>query len=131
MATDRRIQRMNKTLMKEISEVIMREVKDPRITSLVSIVEVDMASDLKNATVQVSIYGPNEKDNLKTLEALQSASGYISSIVSHSLRLRFAPELHFERTHAIEQGVSMYFKLKEISKNENLPEESESTPPSK
>ncbi len=118
MATNRRIQRINKTLMKEISEVILREVKDPRVISLVSIVDANMASDMKSARITISIFGKDELENLKTLEALNSAAGFISSVVSKGLRLRFAPHITFERTHAIEQGVSMYFKLKEITGNE-------------
>jgi ribosome-binding factor A len=118
MATSRRIQRINKTLMKEISEVVMREVKDPRIISLVSVVEVDMSSDMKNARVVVSIYSQNELNNLKTLEALNSASGFISSMVSKSMRLPCAPHMTFERTHSIELGVNMNVKLKEILDNE-------------
>ncbi len=118
MATSRRIQRINKTLMKEISEVIMREVKDPRIISLVSVVEADMSSDMKNATILVSIYSSNELNNLKTLEALNSAAGFISSVVSKAMRLPHAPHLTFERTHSIELGVAMNVKLKELLDNE-------------
>jgi len=114
MASGRRIQRINKTLMKEISEVIMRDVKDPRIISLVSVINADMSSDMKSAKISVSIYSGNEMNNLKTLEALNSASGFISSIVSKAMRLPFAPHLTFERTHSIELGVSMNVKLKEL-----------------
>jgi len=127
MATSRRIQRINKTLMKEISEIILREVKDPRITSLVSILETSMSSDMKNVRVVVSIYGNNEIENLKTLEALNSASGFISSIVSKGLRLRWAPSIHFENSNSIEEGVSMYFKLKELNNDEKNAEGPESS----
>ncbi len=119
MATGRRIQRINKTLMKEVSEVILREVKDPRILSLVSIVEANMSSDLKTAKILVSIFGKNELDNLKTLEALNSAAGFISSVVSRALRLPYAPHFTFERTNSIELGVSMNVKLKELAENED------------
>lgn len=127
MATSRRIQRVNKTVMKEVGLVIMRELKDPRITSLVSVLNADMSSDMKNLKVTVSIYGQNEVNNLKSFEALQSAAGYISSLVSGNLRLRFAPEISFERSHSIEQGVSMYFKLKELNKDAEDMEDTEQT----
>ncbi len=127
MATNRRIQRINKTLMKEISEIILREVKDPRITSLVSVLEASMSSDMKKVKIVVSIYGNNEIENLKTLEALNSASGFISSIVSKGLRLRWAPNIYFENTNSIEEGVSMYFKLKELNSDEKDSERTESS----
>ena len=104
--------------MKEISEVLMTEVKDPRMTSMISIVDASMASDMRNLKIMVSIYGNNELENLKTFEALNSAAGFISSLVSKSLRLKYAPRITFEKTNSIEQSVSMYFKLKEINPNE-------------
>ncbi len=117
MATNRRIQRINKTLMKEIGEIISREIKDPRLTSMVSVLDASMSSDMRTLKVTVSIYGPKEPDNIKTFEALDNAAGFISSLASKSLRLRWAPEIHFERSHAIENSVSMYFKLKDLEKD--------------
>jgi ribosome-binding factor A len=118
MATSRRIERINKTLMKEIGEAITLELKDPRITSMASVVDVQMSPDMKYCKVEISVYGANEVENVKTFDALQSASGYVSSLVSKNLRLRYAPEIRFERTDSIARGVEMYFKLKELSKDE-------------
>lgn len=118
MATSRRIEKVNKTLMKEISEVIFREIKDPRLTTMISVVECSMSSDMRNLKVKVSIFGGSEIDQLKSLNALNHASGFISSIVSKSLRLRYAPNITFERTDSISNGVDMYFKIKELTKDE-------------
>ncbi len=117
MPTNRRLQRINRTLMKEISEIIARELKDPRVTSMVSVLDASMSADMKHVDVTVSIYGPNEVENARTLAALNSAAGFISSIASKSLRLRWAPEIAFTRSHAIETGVDMYFKLKDLNKD--------------
>lgn len=118
MSTSRRIEKVNKTLMKEISEVIFREIKDPRLTSMISIVECSMSNDMRNLKVKVSIFGGSEIDQLKSLNALNHASGFISSIVSKSLRLRYAPNITFEKTDSISNGVDMYFKIKELTKDE-------------
>jgi ribosome-binding factor A len=114
--------------MKEISEVICREVKDPRITSMISVLNVSMSHDMRNAKVAVSIFGGNELENLKSLEALNSAAGFVSSIASKSLRLKWAPRIHFVQSHAIEESVEMYFKLKDIVKDEKI-DESDELPP--
>ncbi len=111
--------------MKEISEIISRELKDPRIISMVSVLDASISNDMRHVKVTVSIFGNNEIENLKTFEALNSASGYISSIVSKELRLKWAPRIHFESSNSIEEGVSMYFKLKEITNNEKLAEKDE------
>lgn len=113
MATRRRIERLNKTLMKEIAQVIMLDVKDPRLTSMVSVLEVDVSEDMRHAKVIVSIYGEKKSDNYKTFEALESSSGYISSVVSKSLRLRYAPELRFEWSQAMVIADEMGRKIKD------------------
>lgn len=118
MATTRRVEKLNKTLMKEISEVIFREIKDPRLTSMVSIVSCCISSDLRNLKVRISIYGGTEVEQLKSLEALNHASGFISSKVSKALRLKYAPRISFEKTDSISNGVDIYFKLKELARNE-------------
>lgn len=125
MATNRRIQRVNKTLMKEIGEIINQELKDPRLKSMVSVLDASMSNDMRSLKVTVSIYGPNEVENIKTFEALDNAAGFISSLASKSLRLRWAPEIHFERSHAIEDSVSMYFKLKDLKKDVDNTEKTE------
>ncbi|MFN4217505.1 MAG: 30S ribosome-binding factor RbfA [Brevinematales bacterium] len=123
MATRRRLERLNKTLMKEIAEVIMTEVKDPRLTSMVSVLEVDMSEDMRHAKVVVSIYGEKKSDNLKTFEALESSAGYISSIVSKGLRLRYAPKLSFELSKAMAIADEMGQKIKEAMKQVKPEEE--------
>jgi len=102
--------------MKEIATVIMTEVKDPRLTSMVSVLEVDMSEDMRHAKVVVSIYGEKKSDNYKTFEALISSAGYISSIVSKGLRLRYAPELRFEWSNALAVADEMGQKIKEAMK---------------
>jgi len=116
MATQRRLERLNKTLMKEIATVIMTEVKDPRLTSMVSVLEVDMSEDMRHAKVVVSIYGEKKSDNFKTFEALKSSAGYISSIVSKTLRLRYAPRLSFEWSRAMALADEMGQKIQEAMK---------------
>lgn len=101
--------------MKEISNVISREMKDPRLLSMVSVLNAQMSADFRHINVDVSIYSQNEINNLKTLEALQHAAGFISSIVSKNLRLRYAPNISFNRSHSIENSIELAFKLKELS----------------
>ena len=123
MANERRIQRINKTLQKEIGEIIMRELKDPRLLSMVSVLDASLSGDMRSAKVTVSIFGTNELENMKTMEALNAASGFVSSIVSKSLRLKWSPQIKFERSHVIEDSVSMYYKIKEIADDGNKTED--------
>jgi len=120
MASERRILKLNKTLMKEISEVIMTEMKDPRLLSMITVLDASLSTDMRHLKVVVSLYGKNEMENLKTFEALNNASGFISSIVSKSLRMRIAPSIKFERSHSIENSINISNKLKEIFQKEGI-----------
>ncbi|MES2345660.1 MAG: 30S ribosome-binding factor RbfA [Chlamydiota bacterium] len=73
----RRTDRLNSLLKEVISEVIMRDVRNPHVTTLITVTRVDISSDLHYAKVYISVIGSQvEKD--ETLKALQSAAGFIA-----------------------------------------------------
>ena len=72
-----RIDRVNSTLRQEISSIILTVLKDPRLTSIVSVIDVDTARDLRSAKVYISIYGDSDTKR-STIKALNNASGFIS-----------------------------------------------------
>lgn len=115
MASERRLQRMSSTLKKEISQAIMSDVKDPRMLSMVTILDLEISKNMKYIKVIISLYSDNENDNIKTLDALNHAAGYISSIVSKNLRMRFAPEIRFVRTDSLVKSMEIHRQLKELS----------------
>ncbi|MGL5720820.1 MAG: 30S ribosome-binding factor RbfA [Brevinema sp.] len=92
----RRSERFEKTLMKEIAQVISQDVKDPGVNALVSILAVKMSKDFEIAYVKVRIFGSDKKDIVKTLDAVRRSAGYISSVVGSQLSLRRSPEIRFE-----------------------------------
>ena len=69
--------RMNGEVQREISKIIARDIKDPRINPMTSVVSVDVTPDLKYAKVFVSIFGKDEEEKNNTFTALKNASGYI------------------------------------------------------
>ncbi len=95
-SSNRRTIRYEKNLQREISEIIMREIKDPGINALASILDVKMSKDYEVAYVKVRIFGSDKKDIVKTLDALRRSAGYISSIAGSNLGLRRSPEIRFE-----------------------------------
>lgn len=90
----RRLERINSLLREEISEIIKREVKDPRV-KMISIVEVRVTSDLQFADIYCSIIGEKEEID-KAMEGLNSASGFIYYRLKKKLDLRFIPSLTFK-----------------------------------
>lgn len=109
--------RMNGEVQKELSKIISRDIKDPRIHPMTSVVSVDVTPDLKFAKVFVSVLG-NDEDKEKTRKGLTSASSHIRSLLAKSLNLRNTPELTFVIDDSIEYGVSMSKKIDDLMRKE-------------
>ena len=102
----RRIKRVNALIRQEISELLQRQVKDPRLGTFVAVTEVSTSADLKYARIFVSgMCSQSEKE--ETISALTSASGFLRRELAGRLRLRHIPELSFEWDNSIEQGAHL------------------------
>ena len=100
-------------MQRELSSII-RDVKDPRIHPLTSIVAVEVATDLKTCKVFVSVMG-NDEDRKATQEGLKSAVGFIRRELAHRLNLRNTPELRFIMDTSIEDAMVMMKKIDEVT----------------
>ena len=85
---------------------ILRDVKDPRVSKLLSIVKVDVSGDLSYATVYVSAIEGNEK-TIESVKALKGAAGYIRRELGAKLKLRKVPELRFVADNSIEHSANI------------------------
>ena len=110
--------RMNGEVQRELSKIISRDIKDPRIHPMTSVVSVDVTPDLKFAKVFVSVLG-NDEDKEKTKKGLTSAALHIRSLLAKSLNLRNTPELTFFIDDSIEYGVNMSKKIDELIEKES------------
>ncbi len=99
----RRIERVNKLFRQEISELLQRQVKDPRLANFVAVTEVITSADMKYARIFVSGIC-SEEEKQETLSALASASGFLRNELAKRVRLRRIPELSFEWDSSIERG---------------------------
>lgn len=101
-----RSDRVGDEIRKIIADLIQNEIKDPRMPSMVSVIEVRASRDLSHAHVYISVYG-NDEDKKNCAAALKSATGFIRRELSSRIRLRIAPELHFVIDDSIERGIRM------------------------
>ena len=102
----RRTEQVNSLLREEISSIVSRELKDPRLSALVSITDVDTSSDLGRAIVYVSLMGePGAVDD--TFAAITSAGAFIRHELQKRLSLRKVPSLTFRRDESIERGARL------------------------
>jgi ribosome-binding factor A len=101
-----RLSRISEEIKREVSEIIMNGLKDPRLPKLISVVSLNVTRDLRYAKVFVSVLG-SEEDKKNAIEGLKSAAGFIRREVGHRIQLRYTPELQFELDNSIEHGVYM------------------------
>ena len=105
--------RINSEVLKELSRIISREIKDPRIAPMTSVVSVEVAPDLKTCKAYISVLGDKEAQE-STLEGLRSAHGYIRRELARSINLRNTPDVRFILDQSIEYGVNMSKKINDV-----------------
>lgn len=115
----RRVDRVADAVRHAVAELLLFEVKDPRI-GMVTVTAVSMSPDLRHARVFFSVLG-DEAQRARSLAGLRSATGFIRSEITHRLHLRVAPEIVFEFDPGIEESVRLARLLKDA-----LPEKPES-----
>ena len=108
--------RVNSEVMRELSVIIREDIKDPRISSMASVVAVEVTPDLKYAKAYISVLG-DEEEQKATIDGLKSAEGYIRRQLAQRVNLRNTPELTFVLDQSIEYGIKMSKKIDEVTKD--------------
>jgi ribosome-binding factor A len=109
----RRTERINDLLREEISDLLHRGVKDPRVGGLVTITDVDVSPDLRRAKVFVSVMGTDE-EKASTLQALGAATHFVRRELRKRLTIRRTPELTFLPDDSLERGARILELLEEV-----------------
>ena len=99
----RRVERINGLLRQEISQLLAREIKDPRLGGVISITQVQTASDLRSARVLVSVMGDRETRET-ALDGIQSAAAFLRRELRDRLKLRYVPFLKFALDDSMENA---------------------------
>lgn len=87
-----RLERVNAEIQRELAQIINNDLRDPQITSMIGVSSVDVAPDLANARVYLSVYGGDAQD---TLNRIKGAGSFIRGRLSQKIRLRITPRLDF------------------------------------
>ena len=98
-----RLPRVEQEIQKEISQMLLRELKDPRL-GFVTITRIEATKDLRLARVYYSVMGDDAKQE-KSKKALEAANGFIRKRLGERLRLRVTPEIQFYRDDSIERNL--------------------------
>jgi ribosome-binding factor A len=108
----KRSERLGELILAEISDVITREIKDPRI-GFVTLTRVEMSDDLRYAKVFVSCIG-TDAEKVRMLQGLSSATGYIRRHLGRALHLRYTPEIAFVLDDSLEHGAKIAQILRQL-----------------
>ncbi|MBR1815457.1 MAG: 30S ribosome-binding factor RbfA [Lachnospiraceae bacterium] len=115
--TSHKNQRINGEVQRELSRIISREIKDPRIAPMTSVTSVNVTPDLKFCKAFISVLGDEDAAN-DTLKGLESANGFIRRELARSVNLRNTPEITFVLDNSIEYGINMSKKIDEVMDRE-------------
>lgn len=107
-----RIVRINEEVRKELSDII-RNLKDPRIPLMTSVVTVSVTPDLRYAKAYISVFGDDEAKK-NAISALKKSAGYVRREIGRRINLRYTPEFVFELDSSIEHGARINQLLHDV-----------------
>jgi len=113
-----RIERVNQLIRQEISELLQREIKDPRLDQFIAVTEVVTSADLRHAKVFISFIS-NQQQKQEALDALAGAANFFRKEMARKLRLRHIPELDFHWDDSIERGSRIMDLIDQVSSSED------------
>ncbi len=117
MATGFRLIRLGEQIRDEIAQMILRkQIKDPRVSTFLSVNRVEISGDLSYAKVYVSSF-MSDKETEKGVRGLQNAAGFIQSSIAKKLTIRQFPKLTFIADSSIKEGFEMVRKLNELEQS--------------
>lgn len=115
-----RTEQAESLLQQVITQVLQRDVSDPRIRGIISVTEVDVSPDLRQAKVKVTVLP--EKYEKRTLAGLTAASRHIQSKVKDKVALRIVPHLTFEIDHGLKKQAAVFTDIEEGMRRTGRPE---------
>ncbi len=115
MATSRRVERVASLIKREVSQMLVSDIKDDRVGSgMVSVTDVEVSGDLQHAKIFVSIYG-SDAAKAETMAGLKAATGFVRSELGQRLQLRRTPEILFREDRSVERGTRVLSLINQLS----------------
>jgi ribosome-binding factor A len=127
VANPRRQARLGSLIEQIVSELLLRQIKDPRVHGLVSITRVEVSQDISHARIFVSVMG-SEEERRETMRGLERASGFVRSRLGDELTIRHVPEVQFVLDRSLEEGDRVLAILNKIEIPPPPEEVAESSP---
>ena len=114
----RRVDRINGLLRQELSLLLARQTKDPRINGVISITQVKTSPDLRNARVYVSVFG-DDAAKREALAGIESAATFLRHELRDRLSLRYVPFMKFELDQSLEDAAALLQVMDQLKSESN------------
>ena len=124
----RRTERINEQLREEISTLLTRQIKDPRLNAVISITRVVSSGDLRSARVYISVMG-NQETKQTALEGLQSAASFLRRELRDRINMKHTPFLSYQLDDSIDEADQLLRLMNKVKTDEPVPETSNSETP--
>ncbi len=122
---ENRLNRINSEIKKAISDILANEIRDPRLSGIISVTEVKTTNDLSHCFISVSIYEQDKVKAERSFNTLQHSARYIRKLLSSRVEMRIVPLLHFklDNSFEIDEKMGKLLDSLNIPKEEKIDEE--------
>ena len=114
-----RTERLNQLIQIEISDLLQKHINDPRLNGLISVTNVSISTDLKNAKISISALCDNTSRE-DIINGFKSASGFLRRELAHRLNIRVTPDLTFEFDDSIERGINLVTLIDKVTEADKV-----------
>jgi ribosome-binding factor A len=102
-----RVDRLSQQMQQEIAVILQREIKDPRLHSMITVSDVDVSKDLSHAKIYVTFLGLDSDKVAQNLQILNDAAGFVRSLIGRRIQARIVPSLRFYFDKSLDEGIRM------------------------
>jgi len=102
-----RVDRLSQQMKKEMAVILQREIKDPRLHTMITVSDVEVSRDLSHAKVFVTFFGMDDSKVEDNLKILNEASGFIRSLIGKRIQTRIVPHIRFAFDQSLNEGIRM------------------------
>jgi ribosome-binding factor A len=117
----RRQEKVARIIKEAVSDCLANHLSDPRIEGLISVTKVDVAADIRNAEVYISVLGKNEVSQNKTFNAIVHASGRIQAFVAQWMKSKFCPVIHFKNDENFKKTIETIKLIDDLARDFKTP----------
>ncbi|WP_337840867.1 30S ribosome-binding factor RbfA [Rheinheimera sp.] len=113
-----RVDRLSQQMQQEMAVILQREIKDPRLHSMITVSAVDVSKDLSHAKIFVTFLGLEQAKVKQNLDILNDASGFIRSLIAKRIQSRIVPTIRFYFDESLDRGINMANLVEQVRKED-------------